>query len=706
MKTKLIFSLLALQLSLGACSAPSSLTARIDSPTTAVRASLVASSAGQSLRVIQTDQLPDFLRSATEIRAVLDNSNSTYAVVRNADGSLSIPLTAGRQPDSQGLIEILLIDGSGRSALVRFDTGPLLKLAATPITVSPSAQVVVGTELNLQAQFSDAPDLSAYVFSWSAATALNGTFTPLSGTGPAIKWTPASAGNYYLRLEMRDTRTGAASTFTTSTPALYVASADQIVITDPADGRVLAGDKISLRANVGEFQGSNPAWLWSYSQSPVGPFQPISGQGSVISWEPPAAGSYYLRLQANTSNQQNTYTTSRPVVLVANADEVISVTPSSGVVTRGQTLNLNAQVPHAAADARYLWSYSTSPVGPFTAIAAEGAAISWQPDNVGEFYLRLRVLNPGTGEEKTYTSSKSLLSVRDSDDRFILTPSPANLIKGQSVLLALKDVPADRSINWYYAATAAGPFLAIPTAGQNARWSPPAAGTFYLRAEVTGSNVPKVTYTSASALVNVNEASGVIVASPEGSQSLGKPVHLSVHLPEARTDAKYNWSIGPSAVGPWSAVQSFDTETTGPEINAYPPTSGNYFVKVDVTTDSGVLSFVSPRALIFTSPSRDFFATSPTPANIGTQGAVTLTAGFQPPALTGYTYSWSSSFAPTGPFTALGASITPKFTWVAPGLVGNYYIKLDILAPNHRGISLISSDPLVFVGESQSGAAF
>lgn len=705
-KHSLMLSLLALQLSLTACSSPASLTARIGGETPAVRATLVAAATGQSLRVIQIDQLPEFLRNATTLRAILDNSNTTYAVVRNADGSLSIPLSAGRQPDSQGLIEILLMDSTGRSALVKFNTGPLLNLAANPISVSPTSQIVLGTELSLKANFADSADIAPFVFSWSASASAAGPFTPISGTGASVTWTPATAGNYFLRFEMRDTRTGAASTYTTSTPFVFVAAADQIVITDPADGRILAGDKIGLKANVAEVKDAATPWLWSYSQSPVGPFQPISGQGASISWEAPAAGSYYLRLQANINGQQNTYTTSRAVVLVSNADEVIAITPSSGVAIRGQSISLKANVPNTDSSWRHLWSYAASPVGPFTAIAAEGASINWLPDTTGEFYLRVRVINPTTGEEKTYTSSKTLLSVRDSDDRFVLTPNPANLTKGQSLLLGLKDIPVDRSINWFFAASPAGPFVAIPASGQNARWSPAGAGTYYLRAEVTGSNVPKSTYTSASALVSVSEASGVITASPEGSQTLGRPVHLSAHLPEAVSNAQYNWSLGVSPAGPWTSVQSFDSDVRGPEINVYAPTSGNYYVKVDVTTPSGVLSFVSPRALIFAAPSRDFFGTNPTPATIGTQGAVALTANFQPPDTSSYTYSWSSSLSPVGPFTALGASLAPRFSWSAPGIPGNYYIKLDVLAPNHRGISLISSDPIVFVGESQTVPSF
>ncbi|MEZ0369676.1 MAG: hypothetical protein ACAI44_11380, partial [Candidatus Sericytochromatia bacterium] len=626
-------------------------------------------------------------------------------VVRNADGSLSIPLPAGRQPDSHGLIEILLTDGRSQSWLLRFDTGPLLELADNPIAISPSSQVVLGTRTHLQANFAGSPDLSPYLFSWSVATSAQGPFTPISGTAPAVDWEPATAGNYLLRLEIRDTRSGAASVYTSPAALVFVAAPDRIVVTEPAEGRILAGDEIRLRANVPELKNQTN-WLWSYSQSPVGPFQPIAGQGAVIDWEPPAAGAYYLRLQTTVAGQQSTYTSARPLVLVSNADEVISTEPASGEVTRGLSVRLNAQVPNTEPSWRHLWSYAASPTGPFTAIPGEGASISWNPDVTGEFYLRVRVINPADGAEKTYTSAKVLISVRDSDQRFVLTPEPANLVRGQSLLLGLQDVPGDRSINWFYATGSAGPFLIIPGQGQNVRWTPPVAGTFYLRAEVTGGDVSKSTFTSASALVSVSEASGVISASPEGSQPMGRPVTLTAHLPETPADASYAWSVGPSPNGPWQAAQSLDADPRGPSLNWYPGASGNYFVKVDVNTAQGnVLSFISPRALVFVTPSRDFFATNPTPAVIGTQGAVTLSANFPAPDSGSYTYAWSSALAPTGPYSAIGASVTPKFSWVGPGLAGNYFIKLDVISPTRRAVSFLSSEPIVFVGESQAGGS-
>ncbi len=236
-------------------------------------------------------------------------------------------------------------------------------------------------------------------------------------------------------------------------------------------------------------------------------------------------------------------------------------------------------------------------------------------------------------------------------------------------------------------------------------WTPPFAGTFYVRAEVTGNNQAQETYTSASALVSVNESNNVITASPEGNQALGRPVSLQAQVPEAPANSNYQWSVGPSPAGPWQTANSFDSSQNGPTLNWYPASSGNYFVKVDMTRPDGqTVSFVSPRALVFVNNSRDFFNTSPTPAVIGTQGAVSLDANIQLPDSSAYTYIWSSAFAPVGPYTALGASVAPRFSWQQPGLVGNYYVKLDVISSQQKRVSFVSSDAIVFVGESSSSS--
>lgn len=667
--------------------------------TSTVRAALIPGANGQELRILQIEQLPAAFRAATSLTAILDNSNTTYTVTRNADGSLSLKLPAGRRPDSEGIIELLLSNGT-ISRLIRFNTGPILTLASPPLDISPASQVTLGTRLQLKARFETELDLSKYSFNWSAATSLQGPFSPISGSGDEVDWTPTQAGNYYLRIDFRELSSGASSSFTTSSPVVFVGTADSIAISTPADGRIVIGDEIKLKANLAE-RDQSAALLWAYAQNPAGPFQPIAKQGPEIVWEPPLPGAYYLRLQSQLNGRTSTFVSTRPLVQVSPADDVFITEPEAGDITRGQSIVLRATIPGELTDTRYVWFVSPSPQGPFQAIAGNSSSIKWTPDQTGEFYLRVRA--SAGDKERTFTSSEVKVVVRDSDLGFLLNPQPANLIKGQSVLLNLTDLDSESQINWFFSPSPQAPFQPIAGTGQNLRWSPPVAGSFYLRAEITGAAQTKTTRTSASALVNVRDSANAIQAS-SAVVALGRSVDLRAQLPEVKGDEQYTWSVGPSAAGPWELAQTLGPDSAA-SINWYPPREGNYFVKADLykPSSSEVLSFVSPQALVFVNNTPNFLTTNPNPAFIGQLGAVELTTFLQPPADQRFTYAWSASQSPSGPYQALGASLNLRFTWIAPGTPGAYYIKLDAISESsQRVLSFFSTNPLVFVGESQT----
>lgn len=701
-----------LTLGLSACDIPSAQSVRTQASTTPIlRAAILNTSAGQTLRILDTSALPEALRNSSKLQAILDNSKTLYTFERNADGSLSIVLPAGRRPDSEGQIELLLTNGT-QSQLVRLDTSPLFKLDAQAISVTPARTVTLGTELELQAQLSQALAEGENAFNWSVATASAGPFQPLSGNGPRVIWTPTQAGNYFVRLAIQNIQTGASSSYTTPAPLLFVGSTETIVRTTPASGKILTGDSLTLTADFPEATGQSNL-LWSFSQSPVGPFQPIATSGSSIVWEPPVAGSYYIRVQVPQSDGSlNAYTTSQALVQATNPDNLVTIQPESGEIIRGESVQLSANLADLPEGTEYLWSYGNTPQGSFRAIATEGEQISWTPDETGEFYLRLRTLIPQIGSslktEKTYTTADVEVSVRDSDGNFSLSPQPANLVQGQSVNLSLATAPDNSSINWSFSPSPQGPFQSISgtggTNGQNLKWSPPFAGNFYLRAEVNTPGSTNRTYSSATALVNVAQSSGIIT-SGRSLSNLGQAVQLQANLPESTGQEIFTWSVGPSPAGPWQIAQSLDKETGRSQLNWYPSQEGTYYVKADVyqPATNEVISFVSPRSLVQVTNRPSIMRTSPEPANIGIQGAVQINAFLTPPTGEQFSYIWSRANAPTGPFTAIGASLQPRFNWAQPGIPGNYYIKLDVISESTRkNVSFISSNPIVFVGESQS----
>ena len=702
----------SLVLGLSACDIPSSLSVRSPAENAiTLRAAILSTPTGQNLRILDTSPLPESFRNSSKLQAILDNSNTVYTFERNADGTLSMSLPSGRLPNSDGQIELLITNGN-QSQLVILDTSPLVKLAGEAIQVSPSKSITLGTELELAARFAEDIQADDYIINWSVSTSSSGTFQPLSGNTESVMWTPAQAGNYFVRLVMQNKQTGASSTYTTPAPLIFVNSTENIIQTTPASGQILAGDRLTLSADFPEAEGQENL-LWSFSQSPVGPFQPIGETGRMIRWEPPVAGSYYLRVQVpQADGSLDAYTTSQALVQVSNPDNLVETLPESGEIVRGESIQLSSSLTDLPEGTEYLWSYSNSPQGPFRVIASEGAQITWTPDETGEFYLRLRTLIPRENsdlkEEKTYTTSGVEVSVRDSDQNFVLSPQPANLVQGQSVSLGLANPPSNSTISWSFSPAAQAPFQSISGTGgnngQNLRWIPPYAGNFYLRAETTDNQGVNRTFTSATALVNVAQSSGVITSDMTTS-NLGQRVRLNANLPETTGEEIYTWSVGPSPVGPWQIAQSLDQNTNGAQLNWYPGQEGTYYIKADVYQPSTreVISFVSPRALVQVTNRPTFFRTSPEPANIGTQGAVTLTTNFFPPQNEQFSYIWSRANAPTGPFMALGGSLQLRFNWVRPLIPGSYYIKLDVISETTRkSVSFTSSNPIVFVGESQS----
>ena len=158
-------------------------------------------------------------------------------------------------------------------------------------------------------------------------------------------------------------------------------------------------------------------------------------------------------------------------------------------------------------------------------------------------------------------------------------------------------------------------------------------------------------------------------------------------------------------MGPWEIAQSLDKDNSKNSLNWYPPREGTYFIKTDVYKPETreVISFVSPRTLVQVTNQPSLFRTSPSPANIGTQGAVEFTTNFFPPSGERFSYIWSRANSSFGPFTAIGGSLQLRFTWLQPGIPGNYFIKLDIISESTRkNVSFTSSNPIVFVGESQT----
>lgn len=691
--------------SLSACNTSFGATASQSSAPLAVQATIENSAAGRSVSIPQA-QLPGALQQAQEVTVALDNSNNVVTASRNADQSITFALGQGVKADSNGNIQVILIADGQRSFFMTLKTGSLLALDAGGIQVSPATQVLKGTQLTLTAPLQNPEEADKYNFTWFAAPAATGPWTPIAASGLQAQWEVPQAGNYYVRLDMQAKSGSLSSSYITPTALVTVSESDAALSVLPASGDVLLGDVVEVTAHPDAFGVTNAAdvnYRWAYAQSPQGPFIPIEEEGQQIAWEPPGVGSFYLRTELRQAGALvASYVDSKALVKVANSNQFVQLSASE--ITRGEQVTLQSalQTPadRPASDFDYTWFYAQSPQGPFSLIEGNTDKVVWYPEQTGQFYVRLKTRHNASGEERTYTSSKALLTATDNNAFLTRTPANGQVARGASIALQLQ-VPLD-NVKWSYAASAQGPFVVIPGTGQRLQWTPAQAGSFYVRAEGTNDAGRTVSFTSATAQVFVSERDNIILTEPSSaSLNLGASVQLRADLPE-EAGSQYFWSYGSSANGPWSPVSALDNRFSQKSVRWIPTSSGNFFVKVDVHNpqSQSTVSFVSPTPKVFVEERTPFFKTNPDPAFIGTKGAVTLSTSFAPQNQN-VSYAWSYGPSTAGPFTAIGGSIQPEIVWREPGLVGSYYIKLDAtLAGTSQVLSFVSPKPLVFVSSS------
>lgn len=709
--TALIIAPLLLLQGLTACDSPSALSStRQEQSLVSVRANILASSNPQQASTVQIpdpDQLPQELREAKQLVVVFDASKTTSKVQRNSDGTLSFALNTSRSFDSDSNLNILMVGDGKITYAIQLKTGTPFELGSPAIKTEPGNTITLGTRMRLEANL-QASEASQYVFNWQAATSAAGPWQDIAGSGSAVEWEPGQAGSYYIRLELTDKSNRSRSSYLSPTPLAYVQSSEKIAKTTPLSGAIIAGEELGLSVDLPEYtEEEDLNFQWFYSTSLQAPFQPISGRGYSIRWEPPGAGSYYLRVQASNAGRLSTYTSSSAQVLVASPDEVIATEPAGGSVVRGQAIKLASAVPGLANDASYTWFYAFSPQGPFQPIAETGAEVEWIPPLTGEFYIRLRAFEPERGESRTYTSSETLVSVRDSNDTFTVSPDPANIVRGQFIDLSLNDAPSE-DVTWSYGTALSGAFVPIPDTGAKIRWTPPEAGSFYVRAAATRSDGSVANFSSADPLAFVAEPGKFFTTEPSsGNLDLGQSIRLSAQLQEQGSDLRYAWSYSTSAQGPFLPLQTLESSLQR-VVTWYPPMAGSYFVKVDVTNskNQSQLSFISPDPVVRVNQSQPFFSTDPSNGQLLRDDSVRLKARFESGNRT-FSYGWAYSASTAGPFTLLGGSSRPEFFWDEDNKpTGTYYLRLEAISPGtERGLTFVSSAPVLFISKSDQASS-
>lgn len=694
---------------LAACDSPSALqVTRSEARPLTLRANLQTASsslAPPTLTILDVDKLPAELLKAQLLEVVFDTSKTRITVTRNPDGTLTFPFRSSRAISGNGSLSVILIGDRSQSYPVQLETGPELALDFPALEFSPAATMTQGGRVTIKARFKQPEKAAEYDFFWSYATSLTGPWQSISGNSERVTWDAVRVGNYFLRLEMRHRQNLSVSSYTTPTAQLRVLDSDRLALTEPASGAVLEGEKITLRANLPEYSESQGLrYLWSYAPSPQGPFVPLSAEGVSITWDPPRAGSYYLRLQVLSGQDTSTYISSQALVQVSPADSVITTQPASGSLVRGEAVTLSTTLPEAP-ERNYTWFYGLSPQASFSPIPGSGRSLQWRPTLTGDFYLRLRISDAKTGQTRSYTSSKSLVSVRDSDALFTTVPAPASLRKGESVQLTLNDSAASTNTVWSYASAAQGPFLPIPATGRSVLWTPPSPGSFYLRAESPRADGSLATWVSANSLVTVSERSDVIFTEPTlANLQLGQPVVLRSTL--SIPSGSYSWSYASSPVGPFIPVPSLESGSRS-AVTWYPTQSGSWYIRLEVTDPAtrSTVSFTSEQPLVQVIEKAPFFSTEPADARLATTDDVLIKARFDAQGRA-FNYGWAYSRSAAGPYTPLGGSTLPEYFWNDPVKpVGSYYLRFTATPPDsERSLTYFSRTPLLFVSSGDEAA--
>ncbi|PIQ27414.1 hypothetical protein COW36_22700 [bacterium (Candidatus Blackallbacteria) CG17_big_fil_post_rev_8_21_14_2_50_48_46] len=693
---------------LSACDSPSALIAeRKDQPTLQIRANFQAASSSlqaATLTILEVDKLPEALKNASLLEIVFDTTKARIPITRNSDGTLTFPYRSSRPISGEGELPVLIVGDRRFSYSILLETGPELELATPAIEVQPAMNITQGTRLRLKANFKDPSKIPDYDFFWSAATASAGPWQSISGNSDTISWDSAKIGNYFIHLEMRHKKNQSTSSYTSPTALVRVLDSDHLALTEPTSGVILEGEKIKLKANLPELENlPNLRYLWSYSVSTQASFSPIVEEGAQITWEPPRAGSYFLRLQVLSDQGNSTYTSSKALVQVSPADSVIETLPASGSLIRGESVNLSAKLVDSP-ELSYTWFYGFSPQASFTPIPGSGKNISWTPNLTGDFYLRLRTFNTKTNQSVSYTSSKSLVSVRDSDAVFTTDPSPASLLKGSSVNISLNDSSSENII-WSYASTSQGPFLPIPATGKKILWTPPASGSFYLRAEAPRADGSLATFVSANSLVTVSDRSDAIQTEPQlANLQLGQAVTLRSSIQVA--NGSYAWSYATNASGPFTPLPSLESQALS-TVTWYPTQSGSYYIKLDISDpgSKSAVSFISEQPLVQILEKQPFFSLDPSSGRIKTTEHVTIKAQFDTRGRA-FNYGWAYGKSAAGPFTPMGGSALPEIFWnLSNKPAGSYYLRFTATPPgSDRTLTYISSTPLLFVSSSDASA--
>lgn len=501
------------------------------------------------------------------------------------------------------------------------------------------------------------------------------------------------------------------------------------VLVNPNTGAVIKGEKVKLSVNTETQDKSDYIFNWFYGGSASGPFTPISGTSDNVEFTPPNVGNYYIKLDVidRNSGASSTYVSPVASIFVSDANNIIN--SSSSTILRGKQTSLSANIPNANADNfTFTWSYGVSPQGPFMPITGNTKNVEWTPNQSGSFYIKLEALDKSTGEVSTYTTTDPEVFVTENEGVITTDPQLGNIVRGNSIKLNANITGNESSsYSWSYAPSVQGPWQAIPGSDKQVDWTPPSAGSFFVKVDVVDNQSNNVsTFISPKAIVFVTEATNIFRTDPLlANIKRGAFVNIFANIPGAQgKKIQYNWSASTSGLpGSFQPLRNVKYDINTNTIRWRPDTEGSFYIKVDAVNidNQSVSSFTSSNPIVFVNEITPLFTTDPPSGKILQDSNIDITADLQ--YTNGTTFAWSYGPSTQGPWFTIGGSNVNKITWDKknrPGGVdprtgvyipgsegkpaGTFYVKVDLTdnSTDKATSTFISKSPILFVERIES----
>lgn len=387
-----------------------------------VPAILAAGAGGQQITIQNPSLLPEAVRQATDLKVAVGTTK--IPVSRSPGGyyTFTVPANARLSQDVSGNIRVIFVMNDVASQIVSLKTGSPVQFAQPPVITDPSpAFVARGLKISLRAN-TEAP-IEQYQFTWSAGASPQGPWQPIPGEGKQVEWTPAAAGNYYVKVDAIERATQQAHSTVTPAAIVFVTEAEGVVTTEPTSGSIARGSEVTLKFNrPAGLTGQNLSYSWSSAPSPQGPWTPITGGGTEVRWLPTSVGSSYVRVEVSNreTGDVSTFVTPQAVVFVSEGQPII--TPSLQAIERGDRVDLNLNIP-SAGNGPFTWYYSRNPAAGWTLIQGTGKTVPFIAPDAGSYSFRVDIPQSGGGV-RSFTTTEPVLNAAET--RPIIQSDPPN----------------------------------------------------------------------------------------------------------------------------------------------------------------------------------------------------------------------------------------------------------------------------------------